>query len=168
MASGFNVVDFMDLPPVERCIIRLVLRETTVTYPELVDAVMTLPVEQQMDQPTFEAALDHLTFSEWLIRQTYGQQTTYRVNTLQKMPAQRQGLLEGLDLEKIDAPSSLRLTVDTADHSLLGQRGKRVLPTHIWDCLTETGAEKPVSEAPKRRASLFDKFADGDGGSKKL
>ena len=35
MASGFNVVDFMDLPAVERCIVRLVLRETTMSYADL-------------------------------------------------------------------------------------------------------------------------------------
>ena len=106
MASGFNVVDFMDLPPVERCIVRLILRETTMTYPELLDAVTTLPAEQQMDQPTFDSALDHLTLSEWLIRQSDDQQTTYRVNTLWKTASQNQGLLEDLDLEKLDEPNA--------------------------------------------------------------
>jgi hypothetical protein len=167
MASGFNVVDFMDLPPVERCIVRLVLRETTMTYLELVSAVATLPDEQQMDRHTFDSALNHLTFNDWLVSQSYGLQTLYRVNTLQKSPTQRQGLLDGLDLEQLDEQQSPRLNLETADHPLTSNHGKRVLPTHIWDCLTESSADEPVSDAPKRRASLFDKFANDEGGSKK-
>lgn len=165
MTSGFNVVDFMDLPAVERCIVRLVLREVTMTYPELQEAVTTLPPDQQMDQNSFESALDHLTVSQWLIRQPQEQQIAYRVNTLQKSASQNQGLLEGLDLENLDEPRSLQLNFETADYTLSTKRGKRNLPTHIWDCLTEPAADEPVSEAPKRRTSLFDKFVDDDNES---
>jgi hypothetical protein len=166
MVSGFNVVDFMDLPPVERCLVRLILRETTMTYPELQQTVTTLPPDQQMDQTSFDSALNHLTFSQWLIRQTQEQQVTYRVNTLQKNATQNPGLLEGLDLEKMDEPRSPQLNLETADQTLAPKRSRRGLPTHIWDCLTESSADEPVSQAPKRHANLFDKFVDGDGDSK--
>ena len=166
MASGFNVIDFMDLSPVERCIVRLVLRETSMTYPELQDAIKTLPSDQQMDQATFNSALDHLTLSEWLISQAQNQQITYRVNTLQKMTNQGSGLLEGLDIEGGNKPGSFQLDLQTSSRPLTSTRGKRVLPTHIWDCLTEPSSD-PVSEPPKRRASLFDKLIeDDDGGAK--
>jgi len=166
MAGGFNVVDFMDLPPVERCIVRLVLRETSMTYPELQDAIKTLPPDQQMDQDSFDTALDHLTINEWLVTQTNNQQISYRVNTIQKTANQSQGLLEGLDLEK-NQPRPLRLNLDPADRPLANNR-KRALPNHIWDCLTEPAAPatEPASEAPKRRTSLFDKFIDDDSNSK--
>jgi len=166
MASGFNVVDFMDLPPVERCIVRLVLRETKMTYLELADAVTTLPDDQQMDRPTFDSALSHLTFNEWLVSQNHGLQTIYRVNTLWKTPTQSQGLLDGLELDALNTPQ-LRLNLDGSDRSLSANRGKRVLPNHIWDCLTEPVTEEPVNDAPKRRSSVFDQFMNDEGGSKK-
>ncbi len=167
MASGFNVVDFMDLPPVERCIVRLILREKTITYFELASAVATLPDDQQMDRHTFDSALSHLTFNNWLVSQSYGLQTLYRVNTMQKSPAQRQGLLDSLDLEQLDVQQSLQLDLESADHPITSNHGKRLLPNHIWDCLTDPETSEPVNEAPKRRPSLFDKFIDDDGGSKK-
>ena len=165
MASGFSVVDFMDLPAVERCIVRLILRETTMSYSELLDMVTTLPDDQEMDQSTFDSALNHLTRSDWLICQTYGQQTTYRVNTLWKTTGQKQGLLDGIDLETLEAPS-LRLNLETSDLALSANRGKRVLPSHIWDCLTKPVTDEPVSEAPKRRSSIFDRFVDDESSSK--
>ncbi len=166
MASGFNVVDFMDLPPVERCIVRLVLRESMMTYLELVDAVATLPADHQMDRQTFDSALNHLTFNDWLLSQRHGPQTVYRVNTLQKTPTQRQGLLDNLDLEPFETPE-LRLTLENTDQVAPTNRGKRVLPAHIWDCLTGSNTKEPVNEPPERRASLFDMFIDDDSGSTK-
>ena len=91
--------------------------------------VATLPANQQMDQRTFDSALDHLTYNEWLIRQTNEHPASYRVNTLWKTTGQKQGLLEGLDLEKMEAPE-LRLNLETPDLTHSANRANASCP-HI-------------------------------------
>ncbi len=51
MDNGFNIVDFMDLPNFERCVVRLILRESEVTYPQLVEAITALPDFDHMVVP---------------------------------------------------------------------------------------------------------------------
>ncbi|MFN8447893.1 MAG: hypothetical protein U0521_04720 [Anaerolineae bacterium] len=79
MDNGFNIVDFMDLPAFERCVVRLLLREAELTYAELVEAVGTLPEDQQMDQDRLDAALEYLSGSQWLVGEGEGQKRRYRV-----------------------------------------------------------------------------------------
>ncbi len=147
MASGFNVVDFMDLQPLERCVVRLILREVTMSYPQLCEAITTLPADQQVDQLKLDSVLDHLTQNNWLVREYEHNLLSYRVNTGD------QSRQTGLDLSELSR----------ADDSLNLKRSKRNLPNHVWDCLTtDTPAETPAPPKPTRRASLFDKFVDDE------
>ncbi len=164
MASGFNVVDFMDLPGFERCIVRLVLRETAMTYPQLQEAITTLPPEQKMDQAHLDKALEHLTRSQWLLRQELGQQPSYRVNTSQRGSRNR-GLLDNLELESLDQSRSYKVDLEPAEQTLSVRRGgKRVLPAHIWDCLTDQAPEERSDHTPKRRTGMLNKLMDDDDG----
>ncbi|MEP7294301.1 MAG: hypothetical protein ABI835_21105, partial [Chloroflexota bacterium] len=61
MTNGFSMVEFMDLPSFERCLVRLLLRKVTMTDGQLRDAVASLPLEQRMDDSRLSATLDHLT-----------------------------------------------------------------------------------------------------------
>src|SRR5450432_3432680 len=132
MASGFNVIDFMDLPAVERCIVRLLLRTVTLTYPELREAVATLPADQTMDQAKLDATLDHLTLTHWLIRQVDSQQTLYSVNSIRRSSGQNQGVWDILEPESIDHPASSQLNLGTEATSST-PRSKRALPSKIWE-----------------------------------
>ncbi|HVU13715.1 MAG TPA: hypothetical protein VHD90_20705 [Phototrophicaceae bacterium] len=147
MASGFHVVDFLDLQPLERCVVRLILREVTMTYPQLCEAITTLPVDQQMDQPKLDTVLDQLTQNHWLVREYDHNLLSYRVNTSENTRRQT-----GLDLSELSR----------ADDSLNLKRSKRNLPNHVWDCLTDAPAETPAPPKPARRTSLFDKFTDDE------
>jgi len=88
MATGFNVVDYMELPPAERCLVRLVLRHVSMSYPNICAEVELMPADQQMSQAELDAALEHLTRSNWLIPQQDEQQIIYRVNDSQRSTSQ--------------------------------------------------------------------------------
>ncbi len=161
MNTGFNVIDFMDLPSVERCIVRLVLRQTPISYPQLRDAVS----EQKLDDDKLNAALDHLTDIHWLVRQNRDQQDFYRVSPGEKTASQNPQFWDTLELETIPQPLSLNLQADPDNCALPVERsGKRRLPQQIWDCICdpEPSAPEPKRDASSaaRRTGLFDALID--------
>jgi hypothetical protein len=83
MASGFGMVDFIDLPGFERCIVRLLLRETELSYRQLCQAVAEMPGDLRMDPMQLDTALDHLTRSQWLVCEGDAQDARYRISPLQ-------------------------------------------------------------------------------------
>jgi hypothetical protein len=152
MDSGFNIVDFMDLPGFERCVVRLLLRETELTYPQLVEVVATLPEDQQMDQERLDAALDHLTASQWLAREGDGQQRRYRVSLNPRNGSHNRGMWDGLELESIDRHRSFQVDLEPAERMLsVRSGGKRALPAHVWDCLTDPAPEERTDTSAKKR-----------------
>lgn len=167
MATGFNVVDYMGLPPAERRLVRLILRQVSMSESALRAEVACLPREQRLTSAELDAALDHLTRSDWLVPERDGQTVIYRVNASQRN-RQNQGLWDGIDLESIDSasPYDVDLESDAAARPMK-RGGKRLLPHQIWDCLAEPQDTAPV-EAPKRRparqagllGTLFESGAD--------
>ncbi len=178
MSGGFNVVDFMDLPPIERGIIRLVLRDITISHTRLSEIVAS---ERKVDQPSLEAALDHLTLMQWLICQGSGRQKFYRVNTRQKIGGSvSQCIWDDLDLDGLNVPKTLPLSLGGTDTTLTAAEpdmltaksgGKRHLPRQIWDRLSDSSSEETTNESPipaartARRTSLFDKLSDESSAS---
>lgn len=160
MSTGFNVIDFMDLPSTERCIVRLALRQTPISYPQLRDAIS----KQTLDDSKLDAALDHLTDTHWLVRQNRDQQTYYRVNPTEKTGSQNPDFWERLDLEAIPQPLAIKLQADPDNCALPIERtGKRRLPQQIWDCLCDpepTPEPKRSSSSNARRTGLFDALID--------
>ncbi len=161
MNTGFNVIDFMDLPPAERCIVRLALRQAPISYPQLRDAVS----EQKLDDGKLNAALDHLTDIHWLVRQVRDQQVFYRVSPGEKTGSQNSNFWDTLELETIPQPLSLNLQADPDNCALPVERsGKRRLPQQIWDCICdpEPSTPEPQRDASSttRRTGLFDALID--------
>ncbi len=160
MNTGFNLVDFMDLPSIERCVVRLVLRQAPISYPQLRSAVS----EQKLDDSKLNAALDHLMGIHWLIRQTRDQQVFYRVNSGEKSGSQNPEFWETLELDTIPQPASFSLQADPENNALFVQRGgKRKLPQQIWDCICDVPAsttEAKPATSNKRRTGLFDALID--------
>ena len=151
MDSGFNMVDFMDLPGFERCVVRLILRETELTYPQLVEAITTLPEEQQMECDRLDEALDHLTGSQWLVPEGDGQQRRYRV-AMHRRSSQNPGMWDNLELESVDRHRSYHVDLEPADRMLsVKSGGKRTLPVHVWECLTDPAPEERTDTSAKKR-----------------
>jgi hypothetical protein len=177
MASGgFNVVDFMDLPPLERGIVRLVLRDITLSHTRLLQVVTH---ERNIDAASVEDALDHLTLMQWLICQGSGQNKFYRVNTRQKIGSTNaQCIWDDLDLDGIKMPGTPQISMGGADTAVAAPEsaltaksgGKRHLPQQIWDRLDSSAKDAPndssTQAAKPVRSSLFDKLGD-DGSSSK-
>lgn len=140
MAHGFNVVDFMNLQPVERRIMRMVLREISVSYPQLRDAITT---SELIDEPKLMATLDQLTQNQWLRQQYNGQHVHYRVNSLQRTSSQNENFWNALELDSLNQAWSPQLQVQPKrNNSMLRSGGKRQLPDCIWDCLSEDATPK--------------------------
>jgi hypothetical protein len=177
MSGGFNVVDFMDLPPLERGIVRLVLRDITISHSRLSQIVSS---ERRIDQASIDQALDHLTLMQWLICQGSGQQKFYRVNTRQRIGTNSaQCIWDDLDLDGISMTGTPQINLTGSDTTLAASDtliaksgGKRHLPSQIWDRLSDS-SENTASETPRpaakpvRRASLFDKLGDDSAASEK-
>lgn len=127
MTSSLSVVDMMNLPPVERHIMQLVMRSGTMTYPQLRDAVATIAAEEQVDESALNATLDRLLQERWLTREAAGPQTAYRVSEMRKPRAHNPNLWRKLeDADVCPAPSAKTTS-----------GGKRSLPTNVWDCLLD-------------------------------
>jgi len=127
MSSGLSVVDIMNLPPIERRIMQLVMRSVSMTYPQLRDAIATMPAEQRPDESKLRATLDHLTQERWLVREADGQQPAYRASEIRRTSAHNPNVWQKLEAAEVCPPSSKTPT----------SGGKRTLPSNVWDCLLD-------------------------------
>jgi hypothetical protein len=166
MASGFNVVDFMALPPAERCLVRLLLRQSALSYPQLRAEVSTMPAGQRLNQSQLDAALEHLTHMDWLVSLSSEGETYYDINVLQKNNPANRTYWDDLDLDTLDADGSFRVDLRGAEAEQPARLGgKRKLPSHIWDCLSDPAESKAMetpARRPARRAGLLDGLMDHD------
>ena len=144
MTSGFNVVDFMNLPATERSLVRLLLRKISLTYSQIHDAVTNFPDEQRLDDSKLSATLDRLTLNQWLVQQVRGQQIFYRVNSLPRTTRQTPEFWDNLELDSIDQPWSLRLCPQPEQPTMppVMSGGKRKIPSQIWNCLIDDAPGK--------------------------
>lgn len=161
MADSYSLVDYMELPAVERCIVRLVLREVTISYPRL----RWMTKDMNIVPEALDNALKHLVTTHWLIRQSSSQHTSYRVNTLEKPASANQNFWDELALEEMPEPTSVDLHADPENAPLSTRSGgKRALPKAIWDCLCDPDTpETPAVKPAKRGAELFDSLITDSG-----
>ncbi len=82
--GGITALDLADLPPTLRKIMRLMLRELQLSYPQLLDTIASLPEEQRLAQQDLDEALDTLTTQGWLIRIGQSEKAIYKVNLRRK------------------------------------------------------------------------------------
>ena len=82
--GGITALDLADLPPTLRKIMRLMLRELQLSYPQLTETVAALPEAERLSGKELDEALDVLTTQGWLIRIGQGEKAIYKVNLRRK------------------------------------------------------------------------------------
>lgn len=103
--GGITALDLADLPPALRKIMRLMLRELELGYPQLVEAVQGLPDAEQIQPKELEEALEVLTRQSWLIRIGTGPKAIYKVNLRRKAGSTLAGgIWNTLDAKLKDKP----------------------------------------------------------------
>src|SRR5262245_58313368 len=80
MNEGFSILDFGDLPPDWRTVLRLVLRGNTMTDTQRWAAVQALPEDERMSRNQLNDVLTTLCNRRWLMMNVDNQRTFYRVN----------------------------------------------------------------------------------------
>jgi len=96
--GGITALDLADLPPALRKIMRLMLRQLEMTYPQLVDAMSNMPEDEKLTQSQLDEALDTLSRQFWLMRFGEGNRATYKVNLRRKAGSTlSQGIWASLD-----------------------------------------------------------------------
>lgn len=82
--GGITALDLADLPPALRKIMRLMLRQLEMTYPQLVETVSNMPADEKLSQEQLDEALETLSKQFWLMRFGEGSRATYKVNLRRK------------------------------------------------------------------------------------
>ena len=78
--GGITALDLADLPPALRKIMRLMLRQLQMNYPQLCDAMENMPDAERLSRADLDQSLDTLTQQAWLTRLGEGQKAIYKVN----------------------------------------------------------------------------------------
>jgi hypothetical protein len=78
--------DILELSPLHRSIVQLVLRRREISGGEIDDAIRLLPEAAGLSQSELHAILDLLCEQRWLIREETSGAITYRI-TMQRRPA---------------------------------------------------------------------------------
>lgn len=147
MPEQISLLDLMDLPAPLRRIVRIVLREITMTYSQILGALDKLPDAQRLDRQTTDTALDELTQMRLLIRFFRNHEASYRVNLSHRQPrAADETLWQKADFAAIDRadqqwqPAFQAASAEGASDMgelVMRRGGKRILPSAIWDSLDD-------------------------------
>jgi hypothetical protein len=86
-SGGISPVDLAKLPPVQRQIMRLLLRELDMKESEVKDALAEGPEDKRPTEAEFDDALKELTREGWVIRMGEGENITCRANLKRKAPS---------------------------------------------------------------------------------
>ena len=78
--GGITALDLADLPPALRKIMRLMLRQLHMNYPQLCEAMDNLPESERLSRADLDLSLESLTQQAWLIRLGEGVKAVYKVN----------------------------------------------------------------------------------------
>jgi hypothetical protein len=78
--GGITALDLADLPPTLRKIMRLMLRQLQMGYPELCKAMDDMPEENRLSRADLDKSLEALTQQAWLTRLGEGSKAIYKVN----------------------------------------------------------------------------------------
>lgn len=82
--GGITALDLAELPPALRKIMRLMLRQLQLSYPQLCEAMEALPENERLERTDLDQALDVLSRQAWLIRIGEGPKAIYKVNLRRK------------------------------------------------------------------------------------
>jgi hypothetical protein len=103
--GGITALDLANLPPALRKIMRLMLRELELSYPQLTEAIASFPDAERLPISELNEALEVLTRQAWLIRIGQGEKAIYKVNLRRKAgSALAGGIWNTLDSKLKDKP----------------------------------------------------------------
>jgi hypothetical protein len=157
MNDGFSILDFGDLPPDWRTVLRLVLRGNTMTDMQLWAAVEALPEAERMTRNTLDEVLSTLCNRRWLMMNVDNQRTFYRVNLRRRTAhALAHHIWNALGVDKTEAQPSVMP---------LRRGGNRKLPDNLWSVLdspSDAPAPKPERKNSVLGAALWDKALSDD------
>lgn len=103
--GGITPLDLVNLPPALRRIMKMMLRELQMNYPQLRAAVEAMPEKERISQDDLSAALATLTQQFWLIRIGEGEKAIYKVNLRHKAGSTlAAGIWSALDAKLKDQP----------------------------------------------------------------
>ena len=82
--GGITALDLADLPPALRKIMRFMLRQLQMNYPQLCDFVESMPEGERLSRTELDEALKTLSQQAWLIQIGEGERAIYKVNLRRK------------------------------------------------------------------------------------
>jgi len=105
--GGITALDLADLPPALRKIMRLMLRQIQMNYPQLCEAMEKVPEDERLSQSDLDEALKTLSQQAWLIQIGEGDRAIYKVNLRRKAGSTiASGIWQSLDAKLKDNPKS--------------------------------------------------------------
>jgi hypothetical protein len=86
--EGMTLLDLADLPPALRKIMRVMLRQLQMSYPQLCEVVNQMPQSERMTRVQLDETLKKLVEQAWLIQIGTGERAIYKVNLRRKAGSQ--------------------------------------------------------------------------------
>lgn len=161
MTTGFSLLDLMNVPPMLRRMMRLLLRHQHLAEEQLWTALRHQ--DDNVDRASFGRALADLIRMGWLAERDENGQPAYRIilrHAEARLPEET--IVSRIDLNSVDDSARYRTELgvlassqpvqaketplDGLD-SLLQRGGKRTLPKSIWDKL-DAPASPPAAPPP--------------------
>jgi hypothetical protein len=105
--GGITILDLADLPPALRKIMRLMLRQLQMNYPQLCNAMDQMPEDERLTRANLDEALKKLTEQAWLIQIGEGERAIYKVNLRRKAGSQLgEDIWQNLDAKLKGSPGT--------------------------------------------------------------
>jgi hypothetical protein len=105
--GGITILDLADLPPALRKIMKLMLRQVQMNYPQLHEAVENFPEGERLSRIQLDAALKKLAEQAWIIQIGEGERAIYKVNLRRKAGSNlSDNLWQNLDAKLKDNPGT--------------------------------------------------------------
>lgn len=105
--GGITALDLADLPHALRKIMRLMLRQLQMNYPQLREAMENVPEGERLSQAELDEALKTLSHQSWLIQIGEGERAIYKVNLRRKAGSTlTSGIWQSLDDKLKDNPEA--------------------------------------------------------------
>lgn len=176
MSKPTHLVDLIDLPPLQRRMVQLLLRKGIMLEHDLYQS-LSLVAQEHVPRTVFDHQLAALIRVGWLLRDTDGDEPRYRIPVLPRRRMGDDSLAQRLDWNSMSQqwdvrlpparrntlPSSRVTSTLTAlaepevkPEGLMQRGGKRTLPGAIWDKLESD----PLPVKRPSRASLLDDLFD--------
>jgi hypothetical protein len=85
--GGISPIELAKLPPVQRQLMRLLLRELEMTDKALHESIAEIPEDKRPSDSDMDTALKELAREGWVIKMGEGDKITYKANIRRKAPS---------------------------------------------------------------------------------